>query len=90
LTRLCPICNSDQCVVRHVEEDVVWGTDGVTKHGRHIFPKVPQDYWECLNCKEQFFDHDQAVAKDAALNELIKEKFGIDWLGRKPRRKRAK
>jgi hypothetical protein len=40
---------------------VVWGTDGVTKHGRHIFPKVPQDYWECLNCKEQFLDHEQAV-----------------------------
>jgi hypothetical protein len=69
---------------------VVWGTDGVTKHGRHIFPKVPQDYWDCLNCKEQFFDHDQAVAKDAALNELIKENLGIDWIARKPRRKRAK
>jgi hypothetical protein len=90
LIRLCPICNSDQCVVRHVEEDVVWGTDGVTKHGRHIFPKVPQDYWECLNCKEQFMDNEQANAKDAVLNELINEKLGIDWIARKPRRKRAK
>lgn len=77
--KTCPVCDSE-CVERHVFEDITWGTDGRTKHGRHIFKDIEQRYFECLKCGEAWCNMEQAHFKERNLNEAIKTKLGFDWL----------
>ena len=75
----CPYCKR-KCE-RHTKQRAryTWGTDGVTKHGRHVF-YLPDTFYTCKLCGEAWYDRELAKLHEQRLNEAIKKRLGFDWL----------
>jgi YgiT-type zinc finger domain-containing protein len=75
----CYICGGPTEIVIIPEQETTWGMPE-SEHGSHTFTLKDVPMYQCTVCGEGFFNWEQCQVYERQLNELIKEKLGIDWL----------
>jgi len=85
----CPNCGVLAEVVIIPNDPAIWGTDGITRHGRHTV-EIEDMHFKCPECGEEWYDWDLCQRRERLMYEALTPKLGFDprFENRPPRRRR--